>query len=29
MLLRADEELVTFEMTFVDDIHMAGRAKDG
>ena len=29
MLLREDGELATTEVTFVDDIHVAGRAKDG
>ena len=29
LLLRADGELATSETTFVDDIHVAGRVKDG
>ena len=29
MLLREDGELASSEVTFVDDIHVAGRAKDG
>jgi len=29
MLLREDGELATTEVTFVDDIHVAGRAKEG
>ena len=29
MLLREDSELVTQEVTFVDDIHVAGRTKEG
>ena len=29
MLLQEDDELATTEVTFVDDIHVAGRAKEG
>ena len=29
MLLRADGELATTEVTYVDDIHLAGRVQDG
>ena len=29
MLLREDGELATQEVTFVDDVHVAGRTKDG